>query len=190
VSPDILRDVQSAEKPVKREILYKAQEINDRIAQIAEQITICYESLDLLVVSVLMGAIPTTAELQKNLTSLSRVRYDAIRVKTRGSGDKSNRDPVLISDIQNSAEGMHILVVEDIIDEGWTLQFLNTHFAQKNPASIRTFSLLDKPVARELPVSPDWVGFSLEGSPWVEGFGLDSEGYFRSGNDITYRVFE
>lgn len=176
----------SADNNFRREVLIPQEKIQDRIRELAEWVNSEYKGKNLLLVCVLLGAIPTTAELMKYIT-LEDMQLDVLRVKSY-NGQESTKDPELTVDLFTPVEGRHVLVVEDITDTRHTIRFIRKTLEERNPASLKILALLNKAERQETEAQVDQIGFEIP-NKWVENFGLDTDGFYRNGPHITYRNF-
>lgn len=167
-------------------VLIAEPDIQARIKEIASCINEEYADKNLLLVCVLLGAIPTTAELMKHI-NLPDMQLDVMRVKSY-SGQESNRAPELLVDLSTPAEGRNIIVVEDITDTRHTIAYIRKTLESRNPASFKVFALLNKADRQEVDTPVDIIGFEIP-DKWVENFGLDTDGLKRGGPHVTYRSF-
>lgn len=154
-------------------------EIQKLVQSLARQIEMDYEGRDLYVVCPLMGSIHFCTDLLKQLHLPVHVDFVVCKAASRG-GTVS-----LVKDISFNIAGKHVLVVEEIIDTGRTLNFLLQRLEASMPASLRVVTLLDKPARRELPLKPDYVGRTIE-DRFVVGYGMDSEEKGRNYRDIYF----
>jgi len=153
-----------------------AERIAARVRELAEQISTDYEGKKVLVVGVLKGAWVFMADLVRELTI--PVCCDFVRVTSYGMGTVTSGEPKLLLDITESAEGAHVLVVDDIVDTGISVSWLMDHLLKKNPASLRLCVLLDKPSRRQVEKDPDYCGFQIP-DRFVVGYGLDNGEQYR-----------
>ena len=152
-------------------VLISEEEIQKRVAELAEEISSDYADADeLVLVGVLKGAFVFLADLSRRLTIPRTIEF--IAVSSYGTGSKSTGAVRLVMDVRGSIEGKHVLIIEDIVDTGHTLKYLIGMLESHNPASIRTCSLLHKASRTEVDVAIDYIGFSI-GDEWVVGYGLD-----------------
>jgi hypoxanthine phosphoribosyltransferase len=107
------------------------------------------------------------------------VKMDFVRLASYGSGTVSSGKVKITKDLETSLKGKDVLIVEDIIDTGITLQYLFRRLKARKPRSLRTVTLLDKPSRRKVPFRPDYVGFTIE-NLFVVGYGLDCNEEFRN----------
>ena len=158
-------------------VLIPEEKVDERIAQLGEQISRDYEGKQVHLIGILKGSIFFICELAKRITV--PVTMDFMSVSSYGAGTKSSGVVKLIKDLDESIEGKDILVVEDIIDSGHTLSYLLKNISSRNPASIRLCTLLDKPERREVDVEVDYQGFSIP-DEFVIGYGLDYDQRYRN----------
>ena len=149
------------------------EKLDKRIREIAAEISKDYAKKEIRLVCILKGSIFYTCELAKRLT---------VPVSSYGSGTESSGDIKIKKDLDESIEGLDVIVVEDIIDSGNTLSKLIPMLKDRNPASIKVTTLLDKPDRREVDMNVDYVGFEIE-DKFVVGYGLD---YDQSYRDLPY----
>lgn len=153
------------------EVLIGEEEIAARVAELAAQIDRDYADVDeLFLIGVLRGAFIFLADLARQLTIPRRV--DFISVASYDDGEHALGEVRLILDVRSSIEDEHVLIVEDIVDTGHTMRFLQSTFAARRPASCRACALVRKRAAHEVPVELDYEGFEIP-DVWVVGYGLD-----------------
>jgi hypoxanthine phosphoribosyltransferase len=159
-------------------VLLDEEAIAVRVRELAAQISADYSDCDdLVLVGVLKGAFIFMSDLARCLMVAHRVEFIAVSSYNRGS--VSNGAVRLIMDTRSSVTGRHVLVVEDILDTGYTLDYLLRNFRARNPASLRTCVLLSKPERRQVEVPVDYLGFEIP-DVWVVGYGLDYSDRFRT----------
>ena len=161
----------------KIRVLLNEEEVDKRIKEIAEQINKDYEGKSVHLICILKGGVFFTCELAKRLTV--PVTLDFMSVSSYGSGTESSGVVKIIKDLDQPLEGKNVLIVEDIIDSGRTLAYLIEVLKQRNPASIRLCTLLDKPERRVKDVKVDYVGFNIP-DEFVVGYGLDYAQRYRN----------
>ncbi|MCQ2736782.1 MAG: hypoxanthine phosphoribosyltransferase [bacterium] len=159
------------------DIIFDASSLDTRIAEMAAEISSDYDGKNILAVCVLRGAFIFAADLLRKITA--DVTLDYLEVTRYGNSDKPEENLKLISDLSHSAEGRHILVIEDIIDEGITLSAVRSLLLKRNPASIRICALFDKPEHRRADISGDYIGFRVP-DRFVIGFGMDYKQRYRN----------
>ena len=152
-------------------VLLSEESIQARVKELAEEISKDYaDKGDVVLVGVLKGSFIFLADLSRALTIPRTIEF--IAVSSYGSTSVSTGAVRLIMDVRGNIEDRHVLIVEDIVDTGHTLQYLLGILGSHRPASIRTCTLLHKAEAAEVDVDIDYVGFSI-GNEWVVGYGLD-----------------
>lgn len=155
----------------KPRILISEKEIDARVDELAAQISGDYvDKGELVLVGVLKGAFIFLADLSRRLTIPRHIEF--IAVSSYEHGSVPSGAVRLVMDVRVSIEGRHVLVVEDIVDTGQTLHYLIEMLKSRNPASIRTCTLLHKEHSMEVDVEMDYIGFTI-GDEWVVGYGLD-----------------
>lgn len=157
----------------KIRVLLKEEEVNARISEIAAQVSRDYEGKCVHLICILKGGVFFTCELAKRLTV--PVTLDFMSVSSYGSGVVK-----IIKDLDEPLENKDVLIVEDIIDSGRTLAYLIEVLKQRNPASIRLCTLLDKPERRvKKQVKVDYTCFTIP-DEFVVGYGLDYDQRYRN----------
>lgn len=165
----------------KISLMISEEEIDKRVREIAAQISEEYAGKEVRLICILKGSIFYTCELAKRITV--PVTLDFMSVSSYGSGTVSSGNINIKKDLDESIEGLDVIVVEDIIDSGNTLSRLIPILKERKPASIKVTTLLDKPERREVEdVVVDYVGFEIE-DKFVVGYGLD---YDQSYRDLPY----
>jgi hypoxanthine phosphoribosyltransferase len=150
--------------------------IRSRVREIGQQITQDYRGKDLVVVCVLKGSFIFFADLIRAIDL--PISCEFMGLSSYGSGVVSSGEVKITLDLTEPVQGKHVLVVEDIVDSGLTMQYLLAAISQRRPASVRTVSLLMKPDSVRTEVEVDYVGFKI-GNEFVIGYGLDYAGRFR-----------
>ena len=160
-----------------------AEQLERRVREIAEQISADYAGQQPVIVGVLKGAWVFMADLVRRLSI--PVRCDFVRLSSYGAGTVPSGPPKLLLDLTEPIEGRHVLVVDDIVDTGISLAWLEQHLLGKQPASLKMCVLLDKPARREVDVEPDYVGFEIP-DRFVVGYGIDYAEQYRELPYIGY----
>jgi len=151
-------------------------EIQEMVADLAREIEKDYVGKELVMICPLKGSVPFMADLSRQV-KLPQI-IDFVYV-TSPKGESCR----IVKDVTVDLTGKHILIIEEIIDAGRTLSFLKSRLLASGPASLKVVALLDKPALRELPISPDYVGRTIE-DRFVIGYGMDSEEIGRNYADI------
>ena len=160
-----------------QEILLEEAQIQNRVRELGETISQEYANKDLLLVSVLKGSVIFMADLMRAISSPHEV--DFMAVSSYGTGTHSSGVVRILKDLETSLAGRNLLIVEDIIDSGNTLHYLLRILRERQPASVRIVTLLDKPSRREVDLHVDWTGFSIA-NEFVVGYGLDYAEIYRN----------
>lgn len=163
-------------------------EIQGRITELAAQISADYGDVPVVAVCVLKGSILFFSDLIRAM-NLPRLNVDFLGLSSYGSRTASSGVVRLTSDLSRPIEGKHLLVVEDIIDTGLTMQYLLDNFRTRRPASIKVCTLLHKPEGKQVEVPMDYVGFTIE-NHFVVGYGLDYDERYRQLRHIGVMHFE
>ncbi|KNX39114.1 hypoxanthine phosphoribosyltransferase [Luteipulveratus halotolerans] len=162
-------------------VLYTEQQIQDRLAELGEQIWNDYEGKGVLLVGVLKGAVLVMADLMRTLPG--SVPMDWMAVSSYGSGTKSSGVVRILKDLDTDISGKHVLIVEDIIDSGLTLSWIRSNLESRDPASVEICTLLRKPDAAKVEIDCKYVGFDIA-NEFVVGYGLDFDERYRNMRDI------
>ena len=170
----------------KLRVLISAEQIDKRIKELGAQITADYAGdAPLYLIGILKGAVMFHADLARVIDR--QVRIDFIGISSYGKGKTSSGQVKLTKDLDVSVEGADVLLVEDIIDTGVTLNYLLGVFQPRKPRSIRIAAFLDKPHRRMRPVTPSYVGFTIP-DEFVVGYGLDFAEDYRQLRDVCVLV--
>jgi hypoxanthine phosphoribosyltransferase len=156
--------------------LITADALNRRIAELAIEIRRDVGGEDLHLICVLKGAVFFLADLVRKMEG--GVSIDFMALSSYGSGTSSSGEVRLIKDLDYGLEGRHVIIVEDIVDTGLTLHYLQEILRARNPKSLRTACLLSKPSRRKIDVAVDYIGFTIE-DKFVVGYGLDFSEHYR-----------
>lgn len=166
-------------EPKQPDALISEARIHARVAELAAEINRDYaDATDLVLVGVLRGAFIFLADLSRRLTVPHAVDFIAL-----SSYDSTSTDPSgavrLIMDLRSPIAGRHVLIVEDIVDTGYTLAYLLDTFAARHPASLKACALVRKPDRAKVEVPLDYLGFDIP-DVWVVGYGLDWADRYRT----------
>ena len=153
------------------EVLISESDVLRRVDEMAATISADYaDKGEIVLIGVLKGAFILLADLSRRLTIPRSIEF--IAVSSYEEGDVPSGAVRLVMDVRSSIEDKHVLIVEDIVDTGHTLDYLIGMLKSKNPASIRTCALLHKEQSTEVDLEIDYLGFKI-GDEWVVGYGLD-----------------
>jgi hypoxanthine phosphoribosyltransferase len=152
-------------------VLLSEAQIRERIGSLAAEIERDYpDGEDIHLVGVLKGGFMFMADLVRAMTA--RVSMDFMAVSSYGKGTTSSGQVMVLKDVDSSLEGRNVIIVEDIVDTGLTLHYLQDILKARAPRSVRTACLLSKPSRRKVDVQVDYIGFTIE-DHFVVGYGLD-----------------
>ena len=159
------------------QILYEADALQARIAELGCEITRDFQGEELVVLCVLKGSAPFTIDLIKHLNL--RVALDFISISSYGAATKSTGVVKMVKDMEEDIKGRNVLVVEDIVDTGLTLDYLKRSLTMREPKTLKICSLLSKPAHRKVELEIDYLGFSID-DHFVVGYGLDYQSFYRN----------
>lgn len=158
-------------------VLISEEELRTRVLEMGSQISRDYQGKNLLMVSVLKGSVVFMSDLMRAISIPCRIDFMAI--SSYGSGVKTSGVVKIIKDLDIPLEGYDLLIVEDILDSGMTLDYTIGMLQGRNPKSIRLCTLLDKPERRKVDIKADYVGFTVPDA-FVVGYGLDYDEKYRN----------
>jgi len=159
------------------EVLVQPDELRARVVELGAQISRDYEGRDLLLVGVLKGAVFFLSDLMRQIDI--PVEVDFMAVASYGSQTDSSGVVRILKDLDAAIDGRDVLIVEDIVDSGLTLQYLMRNLGARNPASLEVCALLTKPERRKVEVVPRYVGFEIP-DRFAIGYGLDHAERYRN----------
>ncbi len=158
-------------RPYVIDTLISAKQIAARIEELAKEITTHFHDTDkLVVVGLLRGSFVFIADLVRELDL--PVEVDFLEASSYGDSMKSSREVRILKDLRGEIAGRDVLVVEDIVDTGFTLTHVVRLLQSRDPARLKVCALLDKPSRREVPIRADWTGFEIP-DEFVVGYGID-----------------
>lgn len=165
--------------PGLERVLIDADTIERRVNDLARTISMDYAEMQegLVIVGVLKGSFIFMSDLCRRLSVEHSV--DFIALSSYGNSDRATGNVRMIMDVRENIAGRHVLIIEDILDSGYTLNYLCKNFLARGPASLKTVVLLDKPDRREIDVHIDYLGFEIP-DVWVVGYGLDYAEQYRT----------
>ena len=167
--------------PAPLTLLYPQTEIAARVEALARQIDQDYTDREVLLVGILKGSFLFIADLVRALRVPTQV--DFVRIASYGTETRSSGIVEIRKDLEMPIRGRHVLIVEDIVDSGFTLEALCNQLLLREPASLRVCALVDKSGQRETDVAVDYVGFTME-KGFIVGYGLDYDECYRGLPDI------
>lgn len=158
-------------------VLFTEDEVRRKIKELARQITGDYAGQEIMVVGILKGAFIFMADLVREIDL--PLQLDFMDVSSYGVSTVSSGEVRIMKDLDDSIEGKHVLIVEDIIDTGLTLNYIREILEKRSPKSLRICCLMDKPSRRRSSIQPDYTGFVIE-DLFVVGWGLDYAERYRN----------
>jgi hypoxanthine phosphoribosyltransferase len=164
-------------------ILFSREQIESRVAELAARITHDYAGESVLLVGVLKGAAVFLSDLARAIQV--DASFDFISVASYKDGTSSSGEVRLQKDLDDSIEGRNVLLVEDILDTGLTLNYLYQLLLARKPKTLKVIALLDKPSRRTRPFKADYVGFEVA-NQFVVGYGMDHADRYRNLPDIRF----
>jgi len=158
-------------------IIISEEEIQNRVRELGAAISRDYAGKTITLLCILKGGLMFLCDLAKHITQ--PVTYDFMSVSSYGDATETSGVVRITKDLEESIEGKHVLIVEDIIDTGLTLSYLLKNLHSRNPASLRICTLLDKPANRRVEIPIDYVGFEVP-NEFLVGYGLDFKQLYRN----------
>ena len=164
-------------------VLITEEQIREKAKEIGAQIMKDYAGKEIILIGILRGAVPWMAEIMKRI-DLDMV-IDFMAVSSYGAATKSSGVVKINKDLDVNIDGRDIIIVEDIVDSGVTLSYLEGYLQSRGAASIKLCSLLDKPEGRRVDIKADYVGFTVD-DRFIVGYGLDYDQRYRNLPYITW----
>ena len=164
-------------------VLITEEQIREKAKEIGAQTTKDYAGKEIILIGILRGAVPWMAEIMKRI-DLDMV-IDFMAVSSYGAATKSSGVVKINKDLDVNIDGRDIIIVEDIVDSGVTLSYLEGYLQSRGAASIKLCSLLDKPEGRRVDIKADYVGFTVD-DRFIVGYGLDYDQRYRNLPYITW----
>jgi hypoxanthine phosphoribosyltransferase len=166
----VVTRARASTEPELGDVLVSAEELQRRVAELGEEISRDYEGRSLLLVGVLKGAVFFLSDLMRFIEV--PVEVDFMAVASYGSATDSSGVVRILKDLDAAIEGRDVLIVEDIVDSGLTLQYLMRNLGSRNPRTLEVCALLTKPARRKVDLPTRYVGFEIP-DRFVVGYGLD-----------------
>ncbi|CCQ98569.1 Hypoxanthine phosphoribosyltransferase [[Clostridium] ultunense Esp] len=161
----------------KPKILFDSDKIAERVMKLGEEITKDYDGNDIVVISLLRGSFVFAADLVRSIQI--PVNIDFMTTSSYGHDEVSSGIVNIITDIRTNIEDKHVLIVDDIMDSGYTMSKVVEYISKKEPKSIKVCVMLDKPSRRKANITPDYVGFTIP-DVFIVGYGLNYGDYYRN----------
>lgn len=159
------------------DILFTEQELQEKVKELGQAITRDYAGKEILVLGILNGAFIFMADLVRKIDL--PLQLDFMDVSSYGASTVSSGEVRIMKDLEYSIEGKHVLIVEDIVDTGLTLNYICEILQKRAPRTLKICCLLDKPSRRKSSIRPDYVGYSIP-DRFVVGYGLDYNEHYRN----------
>ncbi len=153
------------------------EKIQAKVAEIGKALTQKFKGKKVTAVCVLKGSFMFYSDLIRNINT--DITCEFFGVSSYNGGKSSSGEVKVTLDLSSPVEGQHVILIEDIVDTGLTMNYLKKAIESRNPASLTTIALLEKPEALKVPCKLDFVGFQIT-NEFVVGYGLDYDGYFRN----------
>jgi len=160
-----------------KEVILKEEEVVSKIKELAGRISKDYEGKNLLIVGILKGSVIFASDLIKNITIPCEV--DFMAVSSYGNSSETSGVVRILKDLDHSIEGKDIIIVEDIIDSGVTLDYLIRYLEARNVNSVKIAALLSKPARRKVEINVEYLGFEVP-DEFIVGYGLDYSEKYRN----------
>lgn len=161
----------------KWEVLCSEEQISNRLKELGQQISNDYKDKNLVVVSLLKGSFIFCADLVRQISVPVKIEF--MTTSSYGHSEESTGTVEVVTDIKGDLQGYDVLIVDDITDSALTMHHVINHLKLKNPKSIKSCVLLDKPSRRKVDLVPDYCGFEIE-DKFVVGYGLNFGDYYRN----------
>lgn len=162
----------------KIKVLIDEEKLNKRIKEVAEEISKDYKNEEIVLICILKGAAYFAIDLSKRITD-SVVILDFMKASSYGNGMETTGNVELKIDLSTNIENKNVIIVEDIIDSGYTLNYLYDYLKNKNPKTLKICVLLDKKERRKKEIKVDYTAFEIE-NKFIVGYGLDYEDKYRN----------
>ena len=170
------------------ETLISAEQIADKVTELAAQIDRDYAGKDTVFLGILKGSYVFMADLARKV-HLDRLEMNFMMVSSYENATSSSGNINIKLDLENDISGKHVLIVEDIVDSGSTLAYLKSYLANRQAASVKICTILNKPARRKTPLEPDYCGFVIP-NVFAVGYGLDYAQQYRQLPDVCVLHFE
>lgn len=164
-------------------VMITQQQISKRAEEIAREIERDFQGEEVVLVGILRGAVMWMVDIMKNLQI--DLTIDFMAVSSYGASTKSSGIVKINKDLDTDIEGKNVIIIEDIVDSGITLNYLKGYFANRDARTVKICTLLDKPDGRETNINVDYIGFTVD-DKFIVGYGLDYDQKYRNLPYITY----
>ncbi len=161
----------------KQRLEYQEEDIRKRVAELGKQITKDYEGKNLMVIPLLKGGFIFAADLIRTIPLKLAVEF--ITTSSYGNSFESSRNVQVLKGLDRDISDFDVLIVDDIVDSGTTLKAITQYIKDKNPRSVKTCTMLDKPSRRVVEITPDYCGYEVE-DVFIVGYGLNYGDHYRN----------
>ncbi|MGL5646505.1 MAG: hypoxanthine phosphoribosyltransferase [Clostridium sp.] len=161
----------------KRNILFSEEQIKVRNKEVGAQIAKDFKDKNLYVLSLLRGSFIFAADLVREIDTKAKIGF--MTTSSYGDGEESSGNVKIVNDIPDNIEGYDVLIVDDIVDSGITMNFVVNHVKKLGAKSVKSCVLLDKPSRRQVDINPDYCCFSID-DLFVVGYGLNYGDHYRN----------
>ena len=158
-------------------VLITQEQLRDRIAEMGKELAEDYSDKEPIFIGVLKGVVNFFTDMVQETPI--RCQYDFLAVSSYGAGTTTSGQVKMLKDVSTDIRGRHVVILEDILDTGLTLEFVRKHLLTLEPASLKICTLLDKPERRKVDITADYVGFTIP-NEFVVGYGLDYQEFYRN----------
>ncbi|TXT57222.1 MAG: Hypoxanthine-guanine phosphoribosyltransferase [Promethearchaeota archaeon] len=165
-------------------ILLTEEQIKKEVKRLGQEISKDYKNKNLIIIGVLKGAFMFLSDLIREIKVIMEIEFIELS-SYRGKNTESSGEIKIIKDVHKNLSNKHVLVVEDIVDTGFTISFLRERVRKENPASLKVCSLTSKPARREKKVNIDYLGFEVP-NKFVVGYGIDYDEKYRNLREIYF----
>lgn len=159
-------------------VMFTAEQIATRVKELGQQITNDYQGRHLVLVPILKGSFLFAADLARAI-DMDDVRIDFLGLRSYGAGTESSGVVQITYDLAHPIEGADVLIIEDIVDTGLSMNYLLQNLATRRPRSVKICALLNKPARTRVKIDIDYLGFTIE-DRFVVGYGLDHDEKYRN----------
>ena len=161
----------------KELVLYSREAIAERVGELAKEIDAAYAGEEILIIGLLRGCFVFCSDLVREMKS--KMEIDFMTTSSYENNESSSGDVKVFGDLRSEVKGRHVLIVDDIIDTGHTLKTVAEAIEKMEPASVKTAVMLDKPSRRQVDISADFTGFTID-DVFIVGYGLNYGPYYRN----------
>lgn len=161
----------------KELVLYSREAIAERVGELAKEIDAAYAGEEILIIGLLRGCFVFCSDLVREMKS--KMEIDFMTTSSYENNESSSGEVKVFGDLRSEVKGRHVLIVDDIIDTGHTLQTVAEAIEKMEPASVKTAVMLDKPSRRQVDFSADFTGFTID-DVFIVGYGLNYGPYYRN----------